>query len=102
MIYEIESTSFCPNGLLPRWTWWIRGIAGTGRYGIVGTDEAGEGLYLYIYSGDEKPTRSMLLDSTSFSLSEQRHKSEALQQLTSALHDLGWGALHPESFARAI
>ena len=90
MMFEIESTSFCPSGLAPRWTWWIRGIAGSTRYGVVGTDEQGRGLYLYEYRGDAGPARSALLPANRFNLCGELAKPEATRQLVAALAQLGW------------
>ncbi|MFT4173264.1 MAG: hypothetical protein QM639_11940 [Rhodocyclaceae bacterium] len=91
MTFEIESMSFCPSGIAPRWTWWIRGIAGTPRYGIVGTDEDGGGLYLYEYQGDGTPERAELLTPHAFSLAGTIAKHEATRLVIHALHQLGWG-----------
>ena len=91
MTFQIESTTYCPSGSAPRWTWWIRGIAGTARYGVVGTDEQGCGLYLYEAHGDHTPDRVLLLDASNFNLLEEISKAEATGRLTAALSQLGWG-----------
>ncbi|HEX5126310.1 MAG TPA: hypothetical protein VFW00_06190 [Rhodocyclaceae bacterium] len=90
MPFKIESTTYCPNGIAPRWTWWIHGIAGTQRYGVVGTDEQGHGLYLYEAHGDHIPDKVLLLTAGDFSLPDNTPKEEAALRLTTALVALGW------------
>lgn len=88
--FEIESTSYCQTGFSPRWSWWIRGIAGTARYGIVGTDEYGTGLYLYGYDSAHQQTRELLLPAERFSLTEEVPRTMANEMVTRALTDIGW------------
>lgn len=90
MTYKIESTTYCANGLAPRWTWWIHGVAGTPRFGVVGTDEHGNGLFLFQHHGDGKPHSEQLLDAAQFSLPLHISKAEAIARLTQALMSLGW------------
>lgn len=88
--FEIESTSFCQTGFSPRWSWWIRGIAGTQRYGIVGTDEQGMGLYLYAYNAAREQTREPLLPAERFTLTEEVPRTLANEMVTQALIEIGW------------
>lgn len=90
MAFHIESTNFCPSGQAPRWSWWIRGVHGSNRYGVIGTDEEGEGLYLFIHRGSQPPERQPLLDPSQFSLAGKQCRREALQQISRALSSLGW------------
>ncbi|MDP5240383.1 hypothetical protein Q9Q94_12645 [Uliginosibacterium sp. 31-16] len=90
MSFQIESTSHCPSGLAPRWSWWIRGIHGSRRYGIVGTDEQGYGLYLFNHHANHAPNREALVSTTEFSLSGNVSRAEAITRLTQALITLGW------------
>src|SRR5688500_5753169 len=90
MKFEIVSVSFCPNGHAPQWTWWIRGIAGTLRYGVLGTDDEGSGLYEYEYRGDQSPQRKLLLDDSHFSIPANISKEDATHLLKLALVALGW------------
>lgn len=90
MAFHIESSNFCPSGQAPRWSWWIRGVHGGNRYGVIGTDESGEGLYLYIHRGNQAPERQALLAPTEFSLAASKCRAEALQHVSRALSILGW------------
>ncbi|MDO6385832.1 hypothetical protein [Uliginosibacterium sp. 31-12] len=90
MPFHIESTSYCANGQAPRWSWWIRGVHGSSRYGIVGTDEDGDGLYLFIHRGNQAPERQPLLGPEQFSLAGKSCRTEALHQVSHALKTLGW------------
>lgn len=90
--YLIENTSFCPSGLAPRWTWWLRGIARTQRYGIVGTDEQGRGLYLFRADGDRSPERELLVDPAAFEVPADSREADACRMLAAALEALGWGS----------
>ena len=89
--YLIENSSFCPSGLAPRWTWWLHGIACTQRYGVVGTDEQGRGLYLFRAAGDRSPERETLLDPQVFHVPADSLEDEARRMMTAALETLGWG-----------
>lgn len=99
MTFQIESTTFCPHAFAPRWSWWIRGIAGTSRYGIVGTDEQGKGLYLYHARGDQMPSRTALRNESDFCIAENTSKAEATNKLLAALFELGWGTVNSASSA---
>ncbi len=88
--FRIESVSLCKNGRAPRWTWWIRGIHGSPRYGILGTDEQGRGLYHFLPQGNAAPKRTQLLPSDAFSLSLDASREETVQKLRKALIELGW------------
>jgi hypothetical protein len=90
MAFNIESTNYCPNGQAPRWSWWIRGVRGSARYGVVGTDEEGDGLYLFIHRGQQPPERQPLLGPEQFSLAGNSCRIEAIQQISRALSSLGW------------
>jgi len=89
MGFKIESTSFCPSGVVPRWTWWIRGIYGKDRYELLGTDEHGTGLYLFRFDGDRAPIREQLLDQDCFKIAASLSKTEASAKLSEALLQLG-------------
>lgn len=93
MSIHIESTHFCSNGRAPRWSWWIRGVHGTNRYGVLGTDEEGEGLYLLIHRGNRPPEHLPLLGAEQFSLANNNCRAEANRKIRKALHALGW---HPK------
>ncbi|MBS1210543.1 MAG: hypothetical protein H6R19_2941 [Proteobacteria bacterium] len=97
MAFQIESTNHCPSGLAPRWTWWIRGIHGSTRYGIVGTDEEGMGLYLFKHHATQAPEREPLVSAEFFRLPGEVSRAEALAALSQALTKLGWNepALRP-------
>lgn len=95
--FEIESTSHCQSGYSPRWSWWIRGIAGTQRYGVVGTDESGLGLYLYSYTTQRTQTREQLLPPERFTLVDDMPRAQANERVSSALAELGW---HPAGALR--
>lgn len=88
MTFQIESTMFCPNGMAPRWTWWIHGVKNSRRFGLVGTDEQGRGLYLFQHDPHHGPEQ--LLNHDAFSLPLDLSKAEAAHRLTTALHALGW------------
>lgn len=90
MCLHIESTSYCPSGVAPRWTWWIRGFQGSERYEVLGTDEYGMGLYLFRFNGDKPPLREELLNHQRFSLPALTSKQDALNLLTSTLVRQGW------------
>lgn len=90
MGFQIESITYCPSGLAPRWTWWIRGVHGSRHYGIVGTDEQGFGLYLFKHHPTRAPEREPLLCAERFSLTEKVSRAEALQKISQALDTLGW------------
>lgn len=86
----IESVSLCKNGRAPRWTWWIRGVHGSPRYGILGTDEQGHGLYHFLPQGNAAPRRAQLLPADAFSLPLEASREETVQKLQKALIELGW------------
>jgi len=90
MAFQIESTNHCPSGLAPRWSWWIRGIHGSRRYGIVGTDEYGMGLYLFKHHATQAPEREPLISAEQFKLPGSVSRAEAISMLTKALITLGW------------
>jgi hypothetical protein len=90
MAFEIETTSYCENGISPRWVWWIRGIAGTQRFGLVGTDEQGRGLFLYEHDGDKQPRREVLVSADLFGLPPNCSKALANETLRLTLAGLGW------------
>lgn len=90
MCFRIQSTSFCASGLAPRWTWWVRGVNGSQRYGVIGTDESGNGLYVFIHRGNDAPERQELLGKQAFSLGSSRDRKLATDQLIAALTQLGW------------
>ncbi|GAB4056740.1 hypothetical protein [Uliginosibacterium sediminicola] len=90
MTFEIETTSHCENGISPRWIWWIRGIAGTPRFGLVGTDEQGQGLYIYEHDGDRQPRREPLPGCERFSVPLDFSKSHANALLIEHLVQIGW------------
>lgn len=90
MAFEIETTSYCENGISPRWVWWVRGIGGTPRFGLVGTDEYGKGLFLYEHEGDRQPRRETLVSPEHFAMPHACSKSEANDTLRRQLALLGW------------
>lgn len=90
MAFEIETTSYCENGISPRWVWWIRGIQGTQRFGLVGTDEQGRGLFLYEHEGDKQPRREVLISAELFELPANCSKADANETLRLTLAELGW------------
>lgn len=90
MGFHIESTSYCPSGAAPRWTWWIKGIRGSSRYEFLGTDEHGAGLYLFRFTGDCAPLREELLDRYRFTIPVATSKADARERLIVALEELGW------------
>ncbi|HSD36677.1 MAG TPA: hypothetical protein VLC92_04160 [Rhodocyclaceae bacterium] len=90
MAFEIETTSYCENGISPRWVWWIRGIASTQRFGLVGTDEYGRGLFLYEHDGDKQPRREVLVAADLFDLPPNCDKTQANETLRLTLASLGW------------
>jgi len=90
MAFQIESTNHCPSGLAPRWSWWIRGIHGSTRYGVVGTDEHGMGLYLFKHHATQAPEREPLVSAELFRLPGEVSRAEALTALSQALTKLGW------------
>jgi len=75
MGFQVESSSYCPSGVAPRWTWLIRGIRGNSRYEYLGTDEQGSGLYLFRFVGDKAPIREELLDRYHFTIPSHHHQS---------------------------
>ncbi|WP_018609756.1 hypothetical protein [Uliginosibacterium gangwonense] len=93
MCLQIESTSYCPSGVAPRWTWWIRGFQGSERYVVLGTDEYGTGLYLFRFNGDTPPVREELLNRQRFSLSAVISKKDALDLLQDTLLQQGWAEI---------
>lgn len=99
MGFQIESTSYCPSGVAPRWTWWIKGIRGNNRYEFLGTDEQGAGLYLFRFVGDQAPVREELIDRVGFAIPAAISKADAGKRLAEALARLGWHTLPPASFA---
>lgn len=90
MAFEIETTSHCENGISPRWVWWIKGVEGTDRFGLVGTDEHGRGLFIYEHDGDRQPRREELLSASQFSIPHEFSKRDANEALRLTLADLGW------------
>jgi hypothetical protein len=92
MAFQIESTTFCPNGLAPRWTWWIHGIKDSRRFGVVGTDEQGRGLYLFRHDAKRKLEPEQLLGPDRFSMPPDLSKMEASRRLRAVLESLGWVA----------
>lgn len=90
MAFEIETTSYCENGISPRWVWWIRGVASTQRFGLVGTDEQGRGLFLYEHDGDKQPRREVLVSCELFELPANCSKPQANETLRLTLASLGW------------
>lgn len=90
MAFEIETTSYCENGISPRWVWWVRGIAGSQRFGLLGTDEQGRGLFLYEHEGDKQPRREQLIAGEEFCLHGISSKTEANERLQAGLVTLGW------------
>lgn len=90
MDFHIESTSFCPSGIAPRWTWWIKGARGEARYELLGTDEQGAGLYLFRFAGDRSPEREELIDRVRFSIPAVISKADASERLAAALDQIGW------------
>lgn len=93
MQFHIESTTYCDNGMSPRWTWWLQGIARTQRFGLVGTDEDGRGLYIFRHVGDRAPERIRLLGPDAFGMPGGISKNEACLRLAQVLEGLGWGNL---------
>jgi hypothetical protein len=92
MDFHIESTSFCPSGIAPRWTWWIKGIRGEARYEVLGTDEHGAGLYLFRFAGDRSPEREELIDRVRFVIPNTTSKADAGERLAAALEQIGWNS----------
>jgi hypothetical protein len=90
MSFEIETTSYCENGISPRWVWWVRGIAGTQRFGLLGTDEHGKGLFLYEHEGDRQPRREILISPEKFAMPADCSKTQANDTLREQLATLGW------------
>lgn len=90
MAFQIESTTFCANGMAPRWTWWLHGIRDSRRFGVVGTDEHGKGLYLYRHDARQKLEPEELLPPDAFSMPLDLSKVEAARRLRMALESLGW------------
>ncbi|MDQ8022817.1 MAG: hypothetical protein REI94_13345 [Moraxellaceae bacterium] len=93
MLFHIESATYCDNGMSPRWSWWLQGIARTQRFGILGTDEDGRGLYLFRHAGDREPERIRLLGPEAFAMPGGISKREACLRLVPVLQGLGWGNL---------
>lgn len=89
--FSIEATSFCRDGHWPRWSWWIRGIGNSARYGVVGTDEDGRGLYLYSFAADRSSRREPLLPPDAFALADGVARRHANDIVVEALVGLGWG-----------
>ena len=91
MVFEIESSSYCPSGLAPRWTWWVKGVQGSTRYGVLGTNEQGAGLYLYRYEGDHARREELIASSRFLVVTASRSDAQAL--LVDAVRELGWTIL---------
>lgn len=89
--FSIEATSHCLDGRWPRWSWWIRGIYNSGRYGVVGTDETGRGLFLYSFRGDHSSERQALLAPDAFTMGDDLSRTQANAIITHTLLELGWG-----------
>ncbi|MEC5399700.1 hypothetical protein [Uliginosibacterium sp. H1] len=94
-VYLIESVGHCPSGVAPRWTWWLRGVDEAGRYGIVGTDEEGRGLYIFRHAGDRAPEREQLAGPGDFSIPGGCSTQEASSMMAQLLETIGWGSLAP-------
>lgn len=95
--FSIEATSHCQDGRWPRWSWWIRGIDNSSRYGVVGTDEAGRGLFLYSFRSDRSAERQALLDQETFVMRDDLTRLQANAIITHTLIDLGWGCAPPSA-----
>lgn len=89
--FSIEATSHCQDGRWPRWSWWIRGVENSSRYGVVGTDENGHGLYLYSFRADRSAVRQELIPATAFSLPDGTTRQQANAVIMEILQRLGWG-----------
>lgn len=94
MVFQIESSTYCPSGLAPRWTWWVKGVQGSTRYGVLGTNEQGTGLYLYRFEGDRAPIREELIACHSFMVTTSS-RADAQAQLATAVRQLGWAIQPP-------
>lgn len=95
--FSIEATSHCQDGHWPRWSWWIRGIANSSRYGMVGTDESGHGLYLYTFRADRSVERQELIPSAKLSVPDALTRQQANVILVDSLTALGWASDSPRT-----